>query len=158
LRVSPAELKERMDRFEDVLKRAGIRLTHQRAEIFREVACSAEHPDAETVYRGVRRRIPTISLDTVSRTLWLLLDIGLIVTLGRARERTRFDGDTRSHHHFVCSRCGLTRDFYSDEFDSLVLPDGAGEIGSAQRAHVEIEGICAYCDDSNQKGREHRDE
>jgi len=34
-------------------------------------------------------------------------DIGLIMTLGSAREKTRFDANLSPHHHFVCGRCGL---------------------------------------------------
>ena len=95
-------------------------------EIFREVAQTGDHPEAERVHQGVRERMPTISLDTVYRTLWLLKDLGLINTLGPPRERTRFDANLSRHHHFVCIRCGLTRDIYSDELDELRLT-GFGE-------------------------------
>ena len=44
--------------------RAGMKVTHQRTEIFREVAGSDEHPDAETVYQRVRKRVTGISRDT----------------------------------------------------------------------------------------------
>ena len=63
------------------------------------------------VFEGVRERMPTVSLDTVYRTLWWLKDLGLITTLGSSRERTRFDANLSRHHHFVCVQCGLTRDF-----------------------------------------------
>jgi len=85
--VPEPELAERLERFKAAARRAGIRLTHQRLEIFREVAATEEHPDAETVFRGIRKRVPTVSLDTVYRTLWLLEDLGLIATLGPRRER-----------------------------------------------------------------------
>jgi len=42
-------------------------------EIFREVAQAGDHPDAEKVFQGVRERMPTVSLDTVYRTLWWCL-------------------------------------------------------------------------------------
>ncbi|MDD3641997.1 MAG: transcriptional repressor [Candidatus Krumholzibacteria bacterium] len=158
MKVPNEELQRRLRRLREELSAAGIKQTHQRLEIFREVAGSGDHPCAETVYRGVRRRVPSISLDTVYRTLWLLLDLGLVGTLGRSRDRTRFDADTRPHHHFVCSRCGMTMDFYSEEFDGLGLPGGAGEIGSARRARVEIEGICADCARSDRKERRRKDE
>ena len=116
MELRPENLKQRMDRFKEALKRAGVKLTHQRLEIFREVAKSGDHPDAETIYKGVRERIPPVSLDTVYRTLWLLLDLGLINTLG-PRDRVRFDANTSSHHHFICKKCGMTRDFNCEEFD-----------------------------------------
>ncbi|MBN2467659.1 MAG: transcriptional repressor [Deltaproteobacteria bacterium] len=145
MKISPEELKQRMNRFKEGLKRSGIKLTHQRLEIFREVAESGDHPDAETIYRGVRERIPTVSLDTVYRTLWLLLDLGLIATLGPSRERSRFDANMSPHHHFVCSRCGMTYDFCSPEFDQLNIPDSVMELGNVEKLQVEVRGICLQC-------------
>jgi len=139
------DIPTRMRHFEDVCRGAGVKLTHQRMEVFREVARSGDHPDAETIYRGVRERVPTVSLDTVYRALWLLADLGLITTLGPTRERTRFDANLEPHHHFVCVRCGLTRDFYSDELDELILPRSIQGIGRVETTHVEARGVCRDC-------------
>ena len=145
MKPDPVDLQQRMNRFEEGLRRSGIKLTHQRLEIFREVAKSVDHPDVETVYKGVRKRVPTVSLDTVYRTLWLLLDLGLITTLGPSRERTRFDANLSVHHHFVCSRCGMTRDFYSDAFDELKVPQSVKSFGQVEATHVEVRGVCVKC-------------
>lgn len=145
LKVDPQEVERRMTHLEQVCRSAGVKLTHQRMEIFREVARTGGHPDAETVYRGVCERIPTMSLDTVYRALWLLADLGLIRTLGPSRESTRFDANLDRHHHFVCLRCGLTRDFYSDAFDALQLPRSLGAIGRVETTHVEARGVCREC-------------
>ena len=145
MKVSSRELNQRMDRFHEDLRRSGVKLTHQRMEIFRELARSGDHPDADGIWRGVRKRVPTLSLDTVYRTLWLLLDLGLITTLGPSRERTRFDANMQAHHHFVCSLCGMTRDFYSEEFDSLETPQSARSFGEVETTHVEVRGVCCRC-------------
>ena len=129
----------------DRLKRAGVKITHQRLEIFQEVAKSQDHPDAETIFKKVRARVPSISLDTVYRTLWLLLDYGLITTLGQPRERVRFDGNMISHHHFVCRKCGMARDFYSHEFDSLQANEEVKGLGTVESSHVEFRGLCSKC-------------
>jgi Fur family peroxide stress response transcriptional regulator len=145
MKVSKKELDKRMARFEEVCRESGAKLTPQRMEIFREVAQTGEHPDAEKVFEGVRKRMPTVSLDTVYRTLWWLNDLGLIKMLGPARERVRFDADLSRHHHFVCTECGLTRDFVSDELDRLELPDSLLSIGHAEKTHVEVKGLCRKC-------------
>ena len=145
MKTATEELTQRVDRFKRGLRQAGVKLTHQRIEIFRELAKSLDHPDADTIYRKVGKRIPTISLDTVYRTLWLLLDLGLIKTLGTFRERTRFDANMTSHHHFVCSVCGMTRDFYSEELDSLEVPQSAKSLGHIETTHVEVRGLCLAC-------------
>jgi len=139
------DIEQRISHFEAVCKNSGAKLTHQRMEIFREVLQTGDHPDAEKVFQGVRRRMPTVSLDTVYRTLWWLKDLGLITTLGLSRERARFDANLSRHHHFVCSQCGLTLDFYCDAFDSLELPDSVLSMGKAEKIQVEVKGLCLKC-------------
>ncbi|MGI9570851.1 MAG: Fur family transcriptional regulator, partial [Desulfobulbia bacterium] len=116
-----------------------------RIEIFREIAQTGDHPDADQLFKRVRRRVPTVSLDTVYRTLWLLNDLGLVVTLGSSRERTRFDANLASHHHFICGQCGFTRDFYSSDLDQINLPDSINSLGDIETTHVEVRGICRAC-------------
>jgi len=151
MKISKREIKQRMERFEEVCRNSCMKLTHQRMEIFREVAKTGDHPDAEKVYQGVRKRMPTMSLDTVYRTLWLLKDLGLITTLGPPRERTRFDANLSHHHHFVCIQCGLTRDFYSDAFDELRLPDSVKAFGRMETTQVEVKGVCLKCNAKEKK-------
>jgi Fur family peroxide stress response transcriptional regulator len=143
--INNNEIEQRIKTFETVCRDRGIKLTHQRLEIFREIAQTLDHPDAEQVFQRVRERIPTVSLDTVYRTLWLLKDIGLVVTLGTSRERTRFDANLSRHHHFICVHCGFTRDFYSNELDNINLPDSVGSFGEIEATHVEVRGVCNEC-------------
>ena len=139
------ELQQKMSRFKDVLRRRGVKVTHQRMEIYCEVARTGDHPDAESVYNAVRKRIPTVSLDTVYRTLWLLMDLRLVSTLGSPRERVRFDANMSRHHHFICTRCGAARDFYSEQLDTLPIPDAVKALGSVETTHVEVRGLCSRC-------------
>jgi Fur family peroxide stress response transcriptional regulator len=145
MKLNTDTFQEELDRFTKTFHEAGLKFTHQRIEIFREIAVSDDHPDADTIYKGVRERLPTVSLDTVYRTLWLFIELGLITALGPSGNRLRFDANVSSHHHFVCSRCGLTRDFYSDEFDQLDIPDQVKALGSPEKTQVEIRGRCFKC-------------
>jgi Fur family peroxide stress response transcriptional regulator len=151
-----------MDFFKSQLRNSGVKLTHQRMEIFREVAMSEEHPDAEKIYRRVRKRLPSISLDTVYRTLWSLLDLGLITTLGLPRKTVRFDANMKLHHHFVCTKCGMTRDFYSKKLDRLKILGSEEILATVQRTQVEVSGICMKCSkkmqSKNRFKREHKKE
>jgi len=126
------------------LKRCGVKLTHQRMVIYQEIAKSREHPDAESICKAVRKKLPMVSLDTVYRTLWLLQDLGLIHAL-RSRDRVRFDGNKSAHHHFVCRKCGQLLDFYSPEYDRLEIPESLSAIGIVENAQVEVRGICRSC-------------
>ena len=145
MKIPQKDIERRMARFKEVCRNLGAKLTHQRIEIFREVLRTGDHPDAEKVFQGVRERMPTVSLDTVYRTLWWLKDLGLITVLGLPRERARFDANLNSHHHFVCAQCGLTRDFYSDKFDTLTLPESVQSIGYVEKTQVEVKGVCLEC-------------
>lgn len=145
MQVSKDELAQRIADFTAACRHAGLRLTPQRRTIFEEVARSADHPDAAAVCRAVRERMPDVSLDTVYRTLWRLVSLGLVGTLGGAHESARFDANVNPHHHFICTRCGLTRDFDSAELDQVRAPAAAAEFGRASRVQVEVRGLCHRC-------------
>lgn len=141
-----SRVEARYEHFKTVARTAGVKITHQRLEIFRELAATHEHPDADSIFRAVQRRVPTVSVDTVYRTLWMLHDLGLITTLGPQRDGVRFEPNLEPHHHFVCVRCGLVRDFESAELSALPLPDSVRALGSVSDAHVEVRGVCAACE------------
>ncbi|MGD1049132.1 MAG: Fur family transcriptional regulator [Candidatus Krumholzibacteriaceae bacterium] len=145
VKVDKSELERRIEHFKEAARKAGIKLTHQRLEIFREVAASLDHPSAEAVLKALEARMPTISLDTVYRTLWLLSDLGLVSTLGPRRESVRFDANLARHHHFFCVRCGLARDFESAALDALRIPKSVAALGSIHTTRVEVRGVCRRC-------------
>lgn len=138
-------IEERVRAFQQACRDSGVKLTRQRIEIFKELAGSLEHPDANMIYKEVKKRLPAISLDTVYRTLWWLAGMGLVKTLGPVQEGTRFDANLARHHHFVCSRCGLTRDFYSEDLNRLALPESVAAIGAIESTQVEVKGVCHAC-------------
>src|SRR5215470_15155089 len=97
--------ERRLEHLKVNARKAGVKLTHQRLEIFVELARTVEHPDAETIFRAVQQRVPTVSLDTVYRTLWMLRDLGLVATLVPRQDGIRFDPNLERHHHYVCVPC-----------------------------------------------------
>ncbi len=153
MKTGGVEVGRRLEQFKAACKKAGVKLTHQRFEIFREIAASTVHPDAETVFRVVQARIPTVSLDTVYRTLWLLDGLGLITTLGPRRESVRFDPNLKHHHHYVCVQCGRTKDFESAELNVLTIPASVKKYGSVLTMHVEARGLCSACAKETASGR-----
>jgi Fur family transcriptional regulator, peroxide stress response regulator len=143
--VKAAEVQRRVAAFSQALRSAGLRLTHQRLEVVREIAQSEEHPDVEKVYGAVRVRVPTISLDTVYRTLATLVDLGLVKRVIATPGATRYDANTARHHHFVCSRCGLVRDIVDEAVDAVPAPRGVASLGRVESIEVQFRGICAGC-------------
>ena len=149
--ISERQVQERLAEAADACRRHEIKATHQRMEILRELAGTEQHPDAETVYNAVRKRVPAISLDTVYRTLKLFEEKGVIVRMGAMKERARFDANTSRHHHFVCTQCGLVRDFYDEALNSLNAPQEVPEMGCVDSVYVELRGLCRTCRKQNRK-------
>jgi Fur family peroxide stress response transcriptional regulator len=142
---TPAEIAAMMDRFGTIIRAAGIKLTPQRLAIYGEVARTGDHPDIEAVFKGVRRTMPSVSLDTVYRTLALFQGLGLVMTVRPLGHHVRFDANTAPHHHFVCTRCGAAIDFEHRDFDALRVPASASALGRVDSRHVELRGLCTAC-------------
>ena len=144
-RSTKIQLADRLAWFEQACRERGLRMTHQRLEIFRALADYPGHPTAEDVYRRVHRRLPTMSLDTVYRTLTRLQEWGLIRRVQVLDNRARFDTNLSLHHHFVCTQCRRVEDFHWPDFDSMKPPDHARAWGNIEFKHVELRGICRDC-------------
>jgi len=154
--VSKAEIDRRIQAFVRTCRQRSRKVTHQRMEIFRELAASAEHPDAESVYQGVCKRVPSISRDTVYRTLSTLETEGLVRKVEPLFERARYDANLDRHHHFVCTVCGMVSDFYSEALDGLPIPKSVEALGEIDSAHVQIRGTCSACVNRRTKTRRRR--
>ena len=145
MKLELSEIERRVEHFKSKAHEAGVKLTHQRLEIFREIASRLDHPDAESIYQSIRGRLPGVSLDTVYRTLWILYDLDLIATYGQTRETVHFDPNPAPHHHYICVRCGIIRDLAAPELDDFALPPAAAVYGSVLAFRVELSGLCEGC-------------
>ncbi len=141
-RLTPAEARNML---KDIFANAGIKLTPQRIEIFREVYGTDSHPSAEAIYDKLKQKMPTISIDTIYRTLGTLEKLGLINRVSALDRQSRFDANTEKHHHFICTECGRITDFYWPSFDSSSLPDELKAHGRILSRHIEVRGICTEC-------------
>ena len=141
-------VETRLRELEAVCRRIGARVTHQRREVLRAVVSTDIHPDAQTILARVRERMPTISFDTVYRTLTFLEDHGLIQRVHVSGDRARFDGNNHAHHHFICTRCGRVVDFENEAFDDIALPPHIRALGTSLTTQLQVFGICMECNES----------
>lgn len=112
---------------------AGLRMTKQRREVYGILLERRDHPTANTVFRRVQDRMPTISLATVYNCLEALVGHGLVKQVNFEREPSRYCPNLSEHVHFrddetgeihdVTFRKGVSLD------DLLDLPDGAEVTG-----------------------------
>ena len=143
--LSRDEVEQRLESFLGLCQRRGFKATPQRLEIFRQVAQTEEHPEADVIYDRVRKCMPTVSVDTLYRTLTFLEENGLIRKVSRLHGSARFDANIREHHHFVCTECGGVWDFYSEELDSFQAPSEVAALGDVASVHAELHGVCTAC-------------
>jgi Fur family peroxide stress response transcriptional regulator len=143
---SDKESREKKIRFlRRICKQHGIKVTPQRMEVFLEIIEAADHPSAEQVFERVRTRLPTISLDTVYRTLSTFDRLGLISKVYFVDDRTRFDPNTTHHHHLVCTICKNVMDFQWPELDNAHLPSESEGWGEPSTKLLQIMGTCSKC-------------
>jgi len=134
-----------MSAFEQACRDAGLKLTHQRLEIFRELVLATDHPAAETLYHRLKKHLPTLSLDTIYRTLASLERHGLISRVYTTQSQARFELERRLHHHLICSNCSEIIDFYWESFDQSSLPENLNAWGKVKRKNVTVHGLCRKC-------------
>ncbi len=134
-----------LDRFRNLCQKFGIKLTYQRLEIFRVLLSSEDHPTAEEVYARVKQKVPTISLDTIYRTLSTFEELGLVKRIYLFDDKARFDPNTRPHYHLVCLRCHKIIDFEWPEVHKLKFPREISQWGEVKNFYLEVHGLCRDC-------------
>lgn len=139
------EKREQLAWLEKACRKAGLKLTPQRLEIFRELAEASDHPSAEELHRRLQSRLPTISLDTVYRTLGSFARHGLIHKVETAESQGRFEVRKTRHHHLICNRCKQIVDFQWKVFDAAELPDELAAWGRIENRNAVLYGICRKC-------------
>ncbi len=137
--------KQQLEQLKQLCNEAGIKLTHQRLEIFRELMAVSDHPSAELIHKRLHQKLPTIAIDTVYRTLATFNELGLVKKLHIMNERTLFDTNLDIHHHFICLSCKKVSDIYWSDFDNTMLPGVVEGMGMVQSRHLEIHGVCNSC-------------
>ena len=138
-------LQKKMRAFEQACRAAGLKLTHQRLEIYRELAMSTDHPSAESLYKRLKKKLPTISLDTIYRTLSTLEEKNLIKRVQTVESQARFEAQMTQHHHLICDKCKQIIDFQWKGFDDAGLPEEVAQIGQIRNKNIILLGICREC-------------
>ena len=137
--------EERLSAFAEACRGAGLKVTHQRLEIFKELLKSSDHPTVEKLYSRLKTKLPTISLDTVYRTLSTLEQHGLVARVQSMESQVRFEGKTEEHHHVICKKCGKITDFLWQFFDEATLPTEIERWGRIEQKSITLQGLCQQC-------------
>ena len=136
---------EQIAAFEETCRAHGLKITHQRLEIYRALLESTQHPSAETLYKGLVQRIPSLSLDTVYRTLATFEELGLVTRVQTVQSQTRYEAQVMHHHHLICDKCKSIFDFQWQGFDDIGVPEEVSRLGRISSRNVTLKGICNAC-------------
>ncbi len=134
-----------MTKIRRTLNQFGLAATHPRAVILNCLWKRKDHPDADMVYQEVHQVIPSLSLDTVYRTLHLFASKRLLVKLALPTRRFRFDGGLEAHDHFLCTKCESITDIEPGKNYNGPFPKKVREVGQVQTLQRVYLGTCHGC-------------
>lgn len=122
-----------------------LKHSRQRDAIYDFLKDRKDHPTADTIYQGVRKQYPTISLATVYRNLMVLKQDHRIRTVEVGDGVVHFDPDVSEHGHFVCRVCGEVEDIRVDGADEI--RERASRIfpGKIEGGSAYFYGVCGNC-------------
>lgn len=132
----------------ELFHQVGLRLTPQRALIFKVINASDDHLDAEAIWELTKRRDQSINLATVYRTLNVFRDMGLIDQRFFSRDHSRvlFEGSQKpAHFHFTCCHCGNVSEFRADEIETLRSNLEVMKGWNISQVFFHAEGECSNC-------------
>ncbi len=135
---------------EQLLRDRHMRVTPQRMAVLDHIRSSTAHPTAEEIYNAVRRDFPSISLNTIYKSLDAFEKAGLVskFVIGD-RGNYRYDFTTESHVHHLCRDCGCVADIEppaGDDLRALLrrIREDEDRI-EVDRIEIHLLGRCADC-------------
>ncbi len=121
-------------------------MTKQRQAILGFLRSRRDHPNAEEVYKAVKKKISTVSLGTVYRNLSFLRDRGIIDEFSFGKDKkARYDAFVETHAHFSCKECGLVKDVDFRRPDLLMASCGKSLDHEVHKLQIECTGLCKGC-------------
>lgn len=122
-------------------------LTTQRKAIVDELKKLKTHPTADEFYELLRKKTPKVSIASVYRNLEVLSSMGLIAKLETSGTKNRFDGDTSTHYHLKCSKCGGFIDYTPKGSKTLAKTlDKVKKLNmNINNFNIVFTGLCSNC-------------
>ena len=126
-------------------KAQGLKVTPQRAAIYKALAETTSHPTAEALFQQVAKDYPMISPNTVYYTLSTLKDAGLVKEVNYWHDRTRFDANVTPHHHLICLECRAIFDIEDRSLNQIRQKAKIPKDFQVLSHQVEFYGYCSSC-------------
>jgi Fe2+ or Zn2+ uptake regulation protein len=130
---------------EQVLRRAGLRVTQQRVAVLDAVR-RLPHADTDSLITAVRDETGEISHQAVYDVLKVLTEAGLVRKIQPLGQVARYEGRVGdNHHHVVCRSCGTIADVDCAVGDAPCLSASDANGFVIDEAEVIYWGTCPSC-------------
>jgi Fe2+ or Zn2+ uptake regulation protein len=132
--------------WEQVLHRAGHRVTRQRTVILDAVCAGQGHTPLGEIYARAQRQDPTLDRSTVYRALKLFIDVDLVVAADTGEGETLYEiKRPDQHHHLVCRTCGREQEIGDDALLGMFEGVRRGYGFEVATDHIVLFGTCDAC-------------
>jgi len=136
----------------EIIEKSGLRATEARCRILELLFSTHEHYTPEEMLDALRRRGKPLSIATLYQNLQKLSEVGIIARFVGRDGHTRYDANTKPHHHLVCKICGRMVDVGVKGPLSKLRPvalfdEDQDEVSSwrVEELHLELHGVCPQC-------------
>jgi Fur family peroxide stress response transcriptional regulator len=110
----------KVEKIRDKIANSGLKVTPQRISVYEAIISMEDHPTAEMIRAEVAKKIPTISLGTVYKTLEVFVNKGLIRKIRTEEDVMRYDPVLEKHHHLYCQKTNTIADYYDEQLNQII--------------------------------------
>lgn len=113
-------MKTSSENIRNLFVEKSLKITPQRIAILEAIYTLDNHPTADNIIQYIHKTHPNIAKGTVYKVLDTLLENNLIKKVQTDKDRMRYDGVTKKHHHLYCSNGAIIKDYWDEELDQLL--------------------------------------
>ncbi len=136
-----------LEKFNEYLRRQGLRNTQQRTRIAELFLAAEDHLSAEELYNRLRAENIDVGQATVYRTLKHLCAAGLARELNFDDGILRYEGyhGNQHHDHLICEVCNRQIEVVDEEIERLQVALARKHGFIPTRHRLNLYGICPDC-------------
>ncbi|MEK6678396.1 MAG: transcriptional repressor [Nitrospirota bacterium] len=131
-------------------KKMGVKVTPQRIAIYKILASKAKHPTINEIYGEIKKDYPSLSLNTIYKTIQLFIELGMVSQFTSREGVIRYEVKLSPHHHVLCLKCRKIQDVFDSCLDELKVSPPLKDGFEIIRHDVIFYG---YCNECKQEGR-----
>jgi len=126
-------------------KKMGIKITPQRLAIYKILAAKAKHPTINELYEEIKKDYPSLSLNTIYKTIQLFIELGIVSQFTSREGVIRYEAKLLPHHHVLCLKCRKIHDVFDSSLDELKISPPLKNEFEIIRHDVIFYGYCSEC-------------